>query len=70
MSCVLLMLLPTTGAVSKQAAQMTEVYWMALARDVPFTKFATDPLVRAAAGTCTRELIRALVYLPQHTYQK
>lgn len=29
---------------------MTEVYWMALARDVPFTKFDTDPLTRAAAG--------------------
>lgn len=29
---------------------MTEVYWMALARDIPFTKFATDPLIAAAAG--------------------
>lgn len=35
---------------NKQAAQMTEVYWMALARDVPFTKFATDPLAVATAG--------------------
>ncbi len=29
---------------------MAEVYWMALARDIPFTKFATDDLVRTAAG--------------------
>lgn len=29
---------------------MTEVYWMALAHDVPFTKFAADPLISAAAG--------------------
>ena len=29
---------------------MTEVYWMALARDIPFNDFATNPLTCAAAG--------------------
>lgn len=30
------------------AAQMVELYWMALLRDVPFTDYATNPLVQAA----------------------
>ena len=33
-----------------QAAQQTEVYWMALARDVPFSPFASNDLIRLAAG--------------------
>eukprot|EP00752_Nemacystus_decipiens_P009700 g8663.t1 len=38
------------GVLSERlAAQMTEVYWMALARDIPFNDFATDPLIHAAA---------------------
>ncbi|CAN0569515.1 unnamed protein product [Ectocarpus sp. 12 AP-2014] len=39
---------PTTSVI--QAAQMVEVYWMALTRDIPFSEFATNSLVRAAAG--------------------
>ena len=31
------------------AAEMTELYWMALLRDVPFDQFDTDPRVAAAA---------------------
>lgn len=34
-----------------QAAQQTEVYWMALARDIPFSQFATNDLIALAAGT-------------------
>ena len=37
--------------VNMQAAQQTEVYWMALARDVPFSQFATNDLIQLAAGT-------------------
>lgn len=32
------------------AAEMTELYWMALVRDVSFNKFETDPLVQTAAS--------------------
>ena len=34
-----------------QAAQQAEVYWMALARDIPFSQFASNDLIRLAAGT-------------------
>lgn len=40
--------------VTMQAAQQTEVYWMALARDVPFSQFATNDLIRLAAGNLDR----------------
>ena len=33
-----------------QAAQQTEVYWMALARDIPFSEYATNDIIRLAAG--------------------
>jgi membrane-associated phospholipid phosphatase len=32
------------------AAQMIELYWMALARDVPFSQYGTDPTIAAAAS--------------------
>src|ERR1700691_646759 len=32
------------------AAQMVESYWQALTRDVPFSEFATDPSIAAAAA--------------------
>jgi hypothetical protein len=32
------------------AAQMVESYWMALARDVPFSRYASDPMIAAAAA--------------------
>ena len=33
-----------------QAAQQAEVYWMALARDIPFGQFESNDLIRLAAG--------------------
>ena len=33
-----------------QAAQQAEVYWMALARDIPFSQFTSNDLIRLAAG--------------------
>jgi membrane-associated phospholipid phosphatase len=35
---------------AEEAAEGVELYWMALLRDVPFTKFDTDPGVAAAAA--------------------
>jgi len=35
---------------AEEAAEAVELYWMALLRDVPFTRFASDPDVAAAAG--------------------
>jgi hypothetical protein len=40
---------PPTFASSQIAAEMVELYWMALLRDIPFRDFASDPLARAAA---------------------
>lgn len=37
-----------------QAAEMAEVYWMALARDVPFTDYASNPLINQAAADLSR----------------
>ncbi|CAM9244255.1 unnamed protein product [Ectocarpus sp. 13 AM-2016] len=43
------------GVLSEElAAQMVEVYWMALTRDIPFSEFATNSLVRAAAENLER----------------
>jgi hypothetical protein len=39
---------------AEQAAEMAEMYWYALARDVPFTSYATDPLIVRAAADLTR----------------
>ena len=33
-----------------QAAQQAEVYWMALARDIPFSQYAHNDVTRLAAG--------------------
>lgn len=49
------MLLPSTTfyfarGYIPQAAQQTEVYWMALARDIPFSEYATNDIIRLAAG--------------------
>jgi hypothetical protein len=35
---------------AEEAAEGVELYWMALLRDVPFTKFATDPGIAKAAA--------------------
>jgi len=37
----------------QNSAEMAELYWMALARDVNFTDFAADPVVAAAAADLT-----------------
>ncbi len=33
---------------AEEAAEMVELYWMSLCRDVPFTEYATNPLTQAA----------------------
>ena len=35
---------------ARNSAEMVELYWMALLRDVPFAEFATDPLAALAAA--------------------
>jgi hypothetical protein len=32
------------------AAEMTELYWMALLRDLPLASFATDPTIQVAVN--------------------
>lgn len=39
---------PPPFASAETAAQMAELYWMALCRDVPFTAYDTDPIIAAA----------------------
>nr|AYP65252.1 vanadium-dependent bromine peroxidase [Saccharina japonica] len=43
--------IPTPDSLLSErlAAQQSEVYWMALARDIPFGEFATNDLIRLAA---------------------
>ena len=46
---------PAPAFGSPQAAgEMVELYWMALARDVPFTEYATNRTTRAAAAELSR----------------
>ncbi len=37
-------------ASSETAAEMVELYWYALCRDVPFARYSTDPLIAAAVA--------------------
>ncbi|NJL26633.1 MAG: vanadium-dependent haloperoxidase [Thermoanaerobaculia bacterium] len=37
-------------ASAQEAAEMTEVYWQAITRDVPFAEYATNPLIAAAVA--------------------
>jgi hypothetical protein len=39
---------------AEEAAEAVELYWMALLRDVPFTAYATDPDVAAAAAELSK----------------
>ncbi|OJH39805.1 hypothetical protein BON30_19765 [Cystobacter ferrugineus] len=39
---------PPALASPEAAAQVAELYWMALCRDIPFTDYATDPTIAAA----------------------
>ncbi len=46
---------PAPGfASAEQAGEMVELYWQALARDVPFTAYDSDPLIRQAAEDLSR----------------
>src|ERR1051325_9425978 len=40
-------------ASRQQAAEISENYWMALLRDVPFTQYAASPIANAAASDLT-----------------
>lgn len=42
--------LPLVLCILAQAAQLGEVYWMSLTRDVPFSKYYDHPDTIAAAG--------------------
>lgn len=39
---------------AEQAAEMVELYWMSLARDIPFAAYETHPDIAAAASELTR----------------
>jgi membrane-associated phospholipid phosphatase len=41
---------PPAFASAEEAAEMAEMYWRALTRDVPFINYETDPLIQAAAN--------------------
>lgn len=41
---------PPAFASEDEAAEMCEVYWMALARDVPFSQYGSHPLIAAAVS--------------------
>jgi hypothetical protein len=41
---------PPTFASTLMAAEMAELYWLSLTRDVPFREYETDPLVAAAVA--------------------
>ena len=39
---------------AEQAAEAVELYWKALARDVPFTQYDSDPITQAAAADMSK----------------
>ncbi|MGI8746246.1 MAG: vanadium-dependent haloperoxidase [Bryobacteraceae bacterium] len=45
---------PPVFSGAEQAGEMVENYWMALTRDVPFTRYSTDPLTIAAAADLSK----------------
>jgi hypothetical protein len=45
---------PPAFSSAEQAAEMAEMYWYALARDVPFASYASDPLIASAAADLSR----------------
>ncbi|WNG44855.1 hypothetical protein F0U60_12690 [Archangium minus] len=45
---------PPALASPEAAAQMAELYWMALCRDIPFTDYPTDPTIAAAIEDLSR----------------
>ena len=44
------MLPPPAFASAQAAAEMVELYWQALARDVPFAEWSSSPVIQAAAA--------------------
>lgn len=44
---------PPTFASREQAAEISENYWMALLRDVPYAEYSTSPIAHAAANDLT-----------------
>jgi len=42
---------PPALASAEEAAEMAEIYWLALTRDVPFASYDTDPGIAAAAAS-------------------
>lgn len=54
-------MLPAPKVVSEtMAAEMTELYWMAVLRDVSFDKFDSDPMVKKAADEINKEFGKVL----------
>lgn len=45
---------PPRFSSAEQAGEMVELYWQALTRDVPFSRYETDPLTSAAVGDLSR----------------
>lgn len=45
---------PPAFASKEQAGEMVELYWLALARDVPFSQYSNHSLVNAAVADLTR----------------
>lgn len=45
---------PPTFASAEEAGEMVELYWMALARDVHFNDYATDPVIAQATEEISR----------------
>jgi hypothetical protein len=45
---------PPAFSSAETAAEMVELYWQALTRDVPFAAYATHPLIQAAAADLSR----------------
>jgi hypothetical protein len=45
---------PPAFSSAQEAAEMAELYWAALARDVPFASYGTDPLIGTAAADLSR----------------
>jgi len=45
---------PPALASAEAAAQVAELYWMALCRDIPFTDYSTDPTIAAAIADLSR----------------
>ena len=50
----LVLSVPPAFSSAQEAAEMVELYWMAAARDVPFTNYAVHPVCQMAAADLSR----------------